>query len=56
MDKKSPHVADTEIGQGGTTQWKMCGIDYDTSIALFFEVTATQNNNQQEGQVGWQAR
>jgi len=48
-EKKSTHVADTEIGQGGTTLWKMCGLDQDTTLAVFFEVTgaaAQQDPNQ----------
>jgi protein transport protein SEC23 len=40
-EKKSTHVSDTEIGQGGTTLWKMCGLDQDTTLAVFFEVTGT---------------
>jgi hypothetical protein len=46
-DKKSPHVADTEVGQGGTTLWKMAGLDQDTSVAVFFEVTGNNANAEQ---------
>jgi len=52
VDKKGPHVADTEVGQGGTTQWKMCGVDADASVAVFFEITGGGPGQQQEGQVG----
>ncbi len=41
LEKKGPQVADQEVGQGGTTQWRMCGVDYDSTVALFFEITAT---------------
>ncbi|TNM95688.1 hypothetical protein fugu_016771 [Takifugu bimaculatus] len=27
-----------EIGNGGTCQWKMCGLDPMTTLALYFEV------------------
>lgn len=37
-DKKGPHVAESEVGQGGTTQWRMCGLDQDASVAVFFEI------------------
>ncbi len=41
VEKKSPHVAETEVGLGGTTTWKMCSVDYETSVAAMFEITAT---------------
>jgi protein transport protein SEC23 len=40
MEKKSPNIADQEIGVGGTTVWKICGMDTDTSMAVAFEITA----------------
>jgi hypothetical protein len=40
-------VADTEVGQGGTTLWKMAGLDQDTSVAVFFEVTGNNANAEQ---------
>ena len=43
MEKKSSHVADSEVGQGGTTQWKMCSVGYDSAAAVFFEITATRS-------------
>ena len=49
VDKKGPHVADTEVGQGGTTQWKMCGLDADTSLAVFFEVVGGGPGQQNDG-------
>ncbi len=27
-----------EIGTGGTCQWKVCGLDPTTTLALYFEV------------------
>lgn len=40
MDKKSPHVSETQVGQGGTTAWRMASLDHDATVAVFFEVTA----------------
>lgn len=30
-----------QVGLGGTTQWKMCSVDCDTSLAVLFEITAS---------------
>lgn len=35
---KGPAVSDTELGLGGTCQWKMCGLYPSTTLAYFFEV------------------
>ena len=40
---KSPYVADTEIGQGGTNAWTLGGIDPSTTIAVYFEITNAAN-------------
>lgn len=40
VDKKSPYVADVEVGLGGTTTWKLCSLDSETSLALMYEITA----------------
>jgi hypothetical protein len=34
-------VSDTEVGQGGTTQWRLCSLDFDTAVALYFDITAS---------------
>jgi len=39
LGKKSNNVAETEIGQGNTNAWSMGGLDEDTTVALYFEVT-----------------
>lgn len=31
-------VADSPIGMGGTTQWKLAGLDARTTLCAFFEV------------------
>ena len=41
MDKKSPNIAEQEVGVGGTTMWKICGMDTETSMAVAFEITAS---------------
>ncbi|KAL8227966.1 hypothetical protein R6Q57_015550 [Mikania cordata] len=38
LDKKGPLCSDTTIGQGGTTAWKMCGLDKSTSLCLIFDI------------------
>lgn len=42
LAKKGPSVAETEIGIGGTTAWKMCSLDPNVSIAVYFEVVNQQ--------------
>ncbi|KAK9717986.1 GTPase-activating protein S23 [Basidiobolus ranarum] len=44
IDKKSSCVGETEIGIGGTSAWKFCGISPRTSAAIYFEVTNQSNN------------
>jgi len=43
LGKKSPHVAETEIGVGNTNAWSIGGMDEDTTVALYFEVTSQAN-------------
>ncbi|XP_068683716.1 protein transport protein Sec23A-like [Montipora capricornis] len=38
MDRKGPNVSETEIGVGGTCAWKLCGLDPQTTVAVFFEI------------------
>ncbi|KAK7873471.1 hypothetical protein R5R35_011818 [Gryllus longicercus] len=38
LGTKGPSVSDTEIGLGGSCQWKFCTFNPNTSVALFFEV------------------
>lgn len=38
LEKKSPLCSDVVIGQGGTSAWKMCGLDKSTSLCLFFDI------------------
>jgi len=50
-EKKSSAVADSEIGLGGTSQWKLCGLDADTTLAVLFEITGNGSTVQEQGQV-----
>ncbi|KAI9526998.1 Protein transport protein Sec23A [Dissostichus eleginoides] len=38
LHAKGPCVSENEIGTGGTSQWKICGLDPSTTLALYFEV------------------
>ncbi|XP_054261531.1 protein transport protein Sec23A isoform X2 [Macrosteles quadrilineatus] len=38
LNVKGPCVSDTDIGLGGTSQWKLCTFTPQTTMALFFEV------------------
>jgi len=48
IEKKSTAVADTPIGMGGTTAWKLCSIDQNTSLSVFFEISANQKGQAQD--------
>ncbi len=39
IDRKSPSVAETEIGVGGTCAWALGGLDPSSTVALYFEVS-----------------
>ncbi|GJU13051.1 transport protein Sec23-like protein [Tanacetum coccineum] len=43
LEKKGPLSSDTTIGQGGTTAWKMCGLDKSTSLCLIFDIVKKEN-------------
>ena len=38
LDRKSPSVAETEIGVGSTCAWALGGLDPSSTVALYFEV------------------
>jgi protein transport protein SEC23 len=40
---KSGCVAETEMGVGGTCQWKFCAIDPSTTVGMFFEIVNQVN-------------
>ncbi|KAI8009955.1 Protein transport protein SEC23 [Camellia lanceoleosa] len=42
LEKKGPAVANTVIGQGNTTSWKMCGLDKSTCLTVFFDISSSE--------------
>eukprot|EP00794_Sanderia_malayensis_P019977 gene19977-21935_t len=38
MKKGGANISETEIGVGGTSAWKLCGVDQGTTLAVFFDV------------------
>ncbi|KAF2074067.1 hypothetical protein CYY_004636 [Polysphondylium violaceum] len=42
---KTSCVSENEIGIGGTSSWKICGLDQNSTFAFYFEI-ANQHNNQ----------
>ncbi|XP_042030278.1 protein transport protein SEC23-like [Salvia splendens] len=45
LEKKGPAVANTVIGQGNTTAWKMCGLDKSTCLTVFFDVSSSEKSD-----------
>uniref|UniRef100_A0A3Q3W285 Protein transport protein SEC23 n=1 Tax=Mola mola TaxID=94237 RepID=A0A3Q3W285_MOLML len=52
LHAKGPSVSDNVIGTGGTYQWKICGLDPTTTLALYFEVANKHNNPKPQGSRG----
>ena len=44
MNVKGPNVSETELGLGGTCQWKFCTLGTNTTPAIFFEVVNQVKN------------
>ena len=45
LSKKTPYVADTEIGIGGTSAWRCCTMDTKSTYAFYFECANQQATN-----------
>ncbi|KAK7400043.1 hypothetical protein VNO78_11242 [Psophocarpus tetragonolobus] len=45
LEKKGPSVADTVIGEGNTTAWKMCGLDKSTCLTVIFDLSSSERSN-----------
>ncbi|XP_045424215.1 protein transport protein Sec23A isoform X2 [Lemur catta] len=43
LNSKGPCVSENEIGTGGTCQWKICGLNPTTTLAIYFEVVNQHN-------------
>ncbi|KAL4613073.1 protein transport protein Sec23A-like [Arapaima gigas] len=49
LNAKGPCVSENEIGTGGTCQWKICGLDHNSTLAFYFEVVNQRKRSQQLG-------
>ncbi|KMT06650.1 hypothetical protein BVRB_7g158150 [Beta vulgaris subsp. vulgaris] len=45
LEKKGVAVADTVIGQGNTTAWKLCSLDKNTNVTIFFDISSSERAN-----------
>ncbi|XP_073275145.1 protein transport protein SEC23 E-like [Primulina huaijiensis] len=45
LEKKGPSVANTVIGEGNTTAWKLCGLDRNTCLTVFFDVSSSEKSD-----------
>ncbi|GAB4844046.1 Protein transport protein S23 E [Ancistrocladus abbreviatus] len=45
LEKKGAAVADTVIGQGSTTAWKMCSVDKSTCLTVYFDISSSERSN-----------
>ncbi|ELV13003.1 Protein transport protein Sec23B [Tupaia chinensis] len=43
MNVKGPCVSENELGVGGTSQWKICGLDPTSTLGIYFEVVNQHN-------------
>ncbi|RWW40242.1 hypothetical protein BHE74_00054362 [Ensete ventricosum] len=46
LDKKGSLCADSVVGQGNTTSWKMCGLDRTTCLTVFFDISPSERSSQ----------
>jgi len=52
LNKKSSNVAETEIGVGGTSAWRLCSLDPNSTIAFYFDVVNQPTTPIAHGQKG----
>lgn len=45
LEKKGVAVADTVIGQGNTTAWKLCSLDKNTCLTVYFDIASSERSN-----------
>ncbi|XP_015076212.1 protein transport protein SEC23-like [Solanum pennellii] len=45
LDKKGPAVSSTVTGEGNTTAWKLCGLDKNTCLTVFFDVSSSEKSD-----------
>lgn len=44
LDKPGPNVSELEIGRGGTNAWGLGGVDPNTTIAIYFDISNPGNS------------
>lgn len=49
IEKAAPNVAENAIGKGGTNLWSFGGIDPNTTVAIYFDITNPGNTPLPEG-------
>ncbi|PHU21288.1 hypothetical protein BC332_06395 [Capsicum chinense] len=45
LEKKGPTVSSTVTGEGNTTAWKLCGVDKNTCLTVFFDVSSSEKSD-----------
>ncbi|XP_060181362.1 protein transport protein SEC23 B-like [Lycium barbarum] len=45
LEKKGPAVSSTVTGEGNTTAWKLCGLDKNTCLTVFFDVSSSEKSD-----------
>lgn len=43
--QKGPAVASTITGEGNTTAWKLCGLDKNTCLTVFYDVSSSEKSD-----------
>eukprot|EP01023_Acetabularia_acetabulum_P064273 TRINITY_DN8262_c0_g1_i4.p1 TRINITY_DN8262_c0_g1~~TRINITY_DN8262_c0_g1_i4.p1 ORF type:complete len:470 (+),score=73.99 TRINITY_DN8262_c0_g1_i4:292-1701(+) len=46
VERKSPFISDNTVGMGGTTAWKIPGMDSSTSCCIFYDVVVSHRDSQ----------
>ncbi|KAJ1685680.1 hypothetical protein LUZ63_017070 [Rhynchospora breviuscula] len=46
LEKKGVLCAESVVGEGNTTAWKLCGLDRSTSLTVFFDVSPSERSSQ----------
>lgn len=49
LQKIGPSVSDLEVGKGGTSAWSMGGLDPNTTVAIYFDISNPGNTPLPEG-------
>jgi len=49
LNKPGPNVSDLEVGKGGTNTWGLGGVDPNTTVAIYFDISNPGNTPLSEG-------